>query len=198
MHDDVVSVETPIKDGPKAGSVESALLVCGVVRVVYRPPDRVVLSWKTTPAADLIADSLVAVISHADVSAASIRVRVDCCGSGHSKRARCGHDHDEHGEGVGVGAAGASAGAGGAGSGAGAGAGGVDSVDSVAAGATVGATVGTAVTTTTTTAAALSAGDDVTTTELGLTADVLSSLEGRLSRPAAALLQEMLETYSSV
>lgn len=67
------------------------LLVCGVVRVECRPPDRVVLHWMSSPGADVVADSLVAVIAHADVSAACMKLRAKCCGG--SGGSHVGHAH---------------------------------------------------------------------------------------------------------
>ncbi len=62
-----------------------------LLQVEYSPPTRVILRWRSSPSADLVADSLVAVISHADVSLRSLRIRASCCG----KRRRCG-SHGEH------------------------------------------------------------------------------------------------------
>ena len=93
MHDDavhVLQVEDDAADDAVFGSaVKSApasatvfdLFVSGVVRLSFRPPDRVVLNWMSSPGADVVADSLVAVIAHADVSAACMRIRTSCCGS---------------------------------------------------------------------------------------------------------------------
>ena len=108
MHDDVVVVPAPPPPPPAPGSGSSkrvhsagSLVVSGMVTVAHAPPDRVVLTWRSAPAADLVADSLVAVISHADVSAASIRVRVDCCGGGggarHGTKRSRGVVEEEHG-----------------------------------------------------------------------------------------------------
>jgi hypothetical protein len=62
VHDDVVSVvsksvePSALKKLRHGGTADatgpSELLVCGLVRVVSKPPDRVVLSWKSSPAAD--------------------------------------------------------------------------------------------------------------------------------------------------
>ena len=72
------------------------LWVAGAVRINHRPPDRVVLSWMASPGADVVADSLVAVIAHADVSAACMRLRASCCGGAGSKHS---HEHKHGGDG---------------------------------------------------------------------------------------------------
>ncbi len=73
-----------------ASSGAPQVTVHGLVHVEHHPPTRVVLRWRSSPEADLIADSLVALVSHADVSMRSLSIRVDCCGAGSSKR----HKHD--------------------------------------------------------------------------------------------------------
>ncbi len=108
VHDDVVSVvsksvePSALKKLRHGGTADatgpSELLVCGLVRVVSKPPDRVVLSWKSSPAADLIADSLVAIVSHADVSAASLRLRASCCGAGGGAHSAAEHEGCTAGE----------------------------------------------------------------------------------------------------
>jgi hypothetical protein len=70
--------------------------VLPLFQVEHSPPTRVILKWRSSPGADLVADSLVAVIGHADVSLRSLRIRASCCG----KRRRCG-SHGEHAPGEG-------------------------------------------------------------------------------------------------
>lgn len=88
-------------DGVEVGETatgQAFMTVAGVVRVEHSPPTRVILKWRSSPGADLVADSLVAVIGHADVSLRSLRIRASCCG----KRRRCG-SHGEHAPGTGEG-----------------------------------------------------------------------------------------------
>jgi hypothetical protein len=111
MHDDVVPVvpysgdedSDPTVVDPVASDAASKasgstglydLWVAGVVRLCHKPPDRVVLHWSSSPGADVVADSLVAVIAHADVSAACMKLRASCCGGKHVHH----HAHDAPGE----------------------------------------------------------------------------------------------------
>lgn len=64
------------------------LTVADLVTLTHAPPDRVLLTWKASPQADMIADSLVAVISQAEVSQGAIRATSRPCGHAHHQ-----HNH---------------------------------------------------------------------------------------------------------
>jgi cleavage and polyadenylation specificity factor subunit 3 len=77
MYEDVVH----LKD-------ESRVIVCEQVVVTNSPPDRILLEWTTTPTADMIADSMIALAMHAQASPAGFKL------SGHPTAA-CPHDHSK-------------------------------------------------------------------------------------------------------
>jgi Pre-mRNA 3'-end-processing endonuclease polyadenylation factor C-term len=91
----VVPVSSDAASSTSVSSDQYDLWVAGVVRVCHKVPDRVVLHWSSSPGADVVADSLVAVIAHADVSAACMKLRASCCGGKHGH-----HAHGSHDEGV--------------------------------------------------------------------------------------------------
>ncbi|KAA0158664.1 hypothetical protein FNF31_05311 [Cafeteria roenbergensis] len=86
VFDDVVDVQsaagTP-SGGSAAGSApasQGSLLVSGVVRVTHSPPTRIDLEWLLTPAADVVADGVVAVLAQAEYSPMSLAgTGVACC-----------------------------------------------------------------------------------------------------------------------
>jgi hypothetical protein len=67
------------------------LVIADLVTVTYAPPDRVLLTWRASPQADMIADSLVAVIGQAEVSQGAIKATSRPCGHSHH---HAGHTHD--------------------------------------------------------------------------------------------------------
>jgi len=79
VFDDVVDVapaDAPADGTPPPG----CLLVSGVVRVTRLPPGRVRLEWRLSPAADVVADALVAVLAQAEFSPMALSTTlVECC-----------------------------------------------------------------------------------------------------------------------
>jgi hypothetical protein len=81
------------------------LVIADTISLIHAPPDRVILSWSATPTTDMMADSLVALVSQAEASPASLRAallmdeserlhrRVGCVSHHHGHG---GHTHDSH------------------------------------------------------------------------------------------------------
>lgn len=57
-----------------------------LVRVIHNPPDRVILTWKTSPQADVIADAIVGLLAQAEVSQLAIAATSN----------KCSHSHHAH------------------------------------------------------------------------------------------------------
>jgi len=49
------------------------LVVCKAVTVSYRPPDRVLLSWMSSPSSDMVADSVAAVLLQANLGVSGMK-----------------------------------------------------------------------------------------------------------------------------
>lgn len=64
---------------------EEAAIVCKVVTVAMRSPDRVLLTWSMSPANDMVADAVVAVVLQARSGLAAVKLTA----------AACGHSHDD-------------------------------------------------------------------------------------------------------
>jgi cleavage and polyadenylation specificity factor subunit 3 len=78
----------------------------GLVRVTHAPPDRVVIAWDASPAADMVAEALVTIISQVGVSRATLAATTRACahagGAGgahaHAHDAACGGGGDAAGD----------------------------------------------------------------------------------------------------
>lgn len=89
---------------------KQTLTVSNLVTVTHCPPDRVILTWSASPVADMVADSLVAVIAQAEVSQASIKATSKPCIHAHGSGVDHDHsDHDGHEHGSGAAASAAAA-----------------------------------------------------------------------------------------
>jgi hypothetical protein len=70
---------------PPGHRFRSVLVVARSIRITHAPPDRIVLEWNAAPLADTVADTLVSLISQAEVSRASVAM--------HTSGAPCSHSH---------------------------------------------------------------------------------------------------------
>jgi cleavage and polyadenylation specificity factor subunit 3 len=79
----VRSMYSEVEEGVEREAARPTLLVAGLVTLTYAPPDRMLMAWRASPQADIIADSLVAVVNAAEVSQASIRATSRPCNHAH-------------------------------------------------------------------------------------------------------------------
>jgi cleavage and polyadenylation specificity factor subunit 3 len=94
--------------GGRSDVPRQCLTVARLVTVSHHPPDRVILSWQASPVADMVAESLLAVIAQAEVSVASVKATSKPCAhcasssssssssSGGGDGAGAGHEHHHH------------------------------------------------------------------------------------------------------
>jgi cleavage and polyadenylation specificity factor subunit 3 len=69
----------------------------GSVTLTYNPPDRVVLTWNTSPTSDMIADSLIAIIAQASSSPAAVKVTSKASHDHKGKHVHEGSESEEGG-----------------------------------------------------------------------------------------------------
>jgi hypothetical protein len=99
MYEDTVESMTEPERDSRAAPQRQLRVSGGLVTITHAPPDRIILSWTASPAADMVADSLVAVVAQADVSLATIKATTrphSHGGGGHDDHAH--HSHAAEGE----------------------------------------------------------------------------------------------------
>ncbi|DAZ96045.1 TPA: hypothetical protein N0F65_000040 [Lagenidium giganteum] len=84
LYSDVVVI-----DEHDDASKKNRLIICELVAVSHYPPEKVVVEWTTSPTADMIADSVIALTMSAQASPASFKI------ANHPKAA-CRHSHSPH------------------------------------------------------------------------------------------------------